>query len=317
MIGPLKDAQKGLEVYRGSSVLTDAKAQTQIRPVSDEGVSDVQPGRTPVLVVVRGEDLGRRFPLEDGRHIVGRDPDRADVVVRDPSVSGKHALIRVDGRESRYGLIDLGSRNGTLLNGCPVDSSALRDGDKVFLGETVLKFNLHDSIEADYHSRLNQLMHVDSLTGLFVRRWYDAEYPKAFQRARSQRQAFSILMMDMDGLKTVNDSHGHQLGSYCISEAGKIIRREIQPGGVGCRFGGDEFVAFLPGRDLEAALEVGEAIRGAIDTFDFRRGDIVVAPTISIGAADLHDEASADELARRADEALYRAKEAGRNCVVR
>ena len=174
----------------------------------------------------------------------------------------------------------------------------------------------HDSIESDYMSQIDQLMHVDSLTGLYVRRFFDHEYPKDFERAKAANRKFALMMMDMDGLKAVNDQHGHQLGSFCISETGKIILRKIKPHGVGCRFGGDEFVVYVRECSLEEAMRMAENIRGAVDTFDFTHGDITVAPTISIGVAVLTPEiASAERLARIADEALYRAKEAGRNTV--
>ncbi|MDH3521599.1 MAG: GGDEF domain-containing protein [Myxococcales bacterium] len=295
--------------------MQDPKSQTLVllssEPSSEEGGT-----RTPVLVVVQGEEIGRRYLLNEPKLILGRDPSHAQLVIRDPSVSGKHALVQVDVESGRFGLIDMGSRNGTFVNGRRVDSSALREGDKIFLGETVLKFSFHDAIEEDFHSRLNELMHVDSLTGLYGRRWFDREYPKEFERARANGRPFSVLMMDMDGLKQINDRHGHQMGSYCISEAGALIRHAIEPNGVGARFGGDEFVAFLRNGGLDEALDLGEQIRRAIEAFEFRKGDTRVAPTISIGAAELEPGVqSAEELTRLADDALYRAKKAGRNRV--
>jgi diguanylate cyclase (GGDEF)-like protein len=123
-------------------------------------------------------------------------------------------------------------------------------------------------------------------------------------------------MMDMDGVKPVNDEHGHQFGSYCISEAGKIIKRCLPVGSSGARFGGDEFVAFLPGFELDAACELAELIRSQIECFEFKMNEICVAPTISIGVAELQAGVqSAEELTRLADDALYRAKKAGKNQV--
>ena len=293
----------------------DPNGQTKFLQLT-ERKEEQEEHRTPALVVVQGNEIGRRYKLEPGRWILGRDADRCDLVISDGSVSGKHAMVQVDPEAGRYGLLDLGSRNGTLLNGQRVEACALRDGDKVFLGETVLKFTFLDSIESDYMSQIDQLMHVDSLTGLYVRRFFDHEYPKDFERAKAANRQFALMMMDMDGLKAVNDQHGHQLGSFCISETGKIILRKIKPNGVGCRFGGDEFVVYVRECSIEEAMRMAETIRGAVESFDFTHGDITVAPTISIGVAVLTPEiASAERLARIADEALYRAKEAGRNTV--
>ena len=101
------------------------------------------------------------------------------------------------------------------------------------MGSTIFKFTLHDSIEEDYHTQIEDLMNIDSLTGLYVRRWYDSEFPKVFKKAQAKDEPLCVLMMDLDGLKAVNDEHGHQMGSYCIAESGKIIKQCIEPSGVG------------------------------------------------------------------------------------
>jgi diguanylate cyclase (GGDEF)-like protein len=293
------------------------KTQTQILQLPD-AFRGRGGQRQPVLVVVQGDEIGRRYLLNERRLIVGRDPDRSDLVLADPSVSGKHAMVVVDPDTDRYGVIDLGSRNGTFVNGGRVESGSLRDGDKIFLGGTVLKFTFHDSIEEQFHGELDRLMHLDSLTGLYVRRWFDQEYPRAFERARSASRPLCLAMMDLDGLKAVNDAHGHQLGSYCVAEAGKIIKSCLPAGAAGARFGGDEFVAWFADLGIEAVLEVLERVRARIERFEFRRGDVAVRPTISIGVAELaRGSASAEELLRRADDALYRAKRRGRNAVSR
>jgi diguanylate cyclase (GGDEF)-like protein len=294
-----------------------SKTQTQILQMPDAFRSKGG-RRQPVLVVVQGEEIGRRYLLNERRLILGREPERADLAIADPSVSGKHALVVVDPEGDRYGIIDLGSRNGTYVNGNPVQSGGMRDGDKIFVGATVLKFTFHDSIEEQFHGELDRLMHLDSLTGLYVRRWFDQEYPRAFTKARSARRRLCVAMMDMDGIKEVNDLHGHQLGSHCISEAGKIIKATLPLGAAGARFGGDEFVAWFTDGDLEDVLDVAESIRRKIDAFEFRKGGVVVAPTISIGVAALAPDVNGpEELLRLADDALYRAKKQGRNTVSR
>jgi diguanylate cyclase (GGDEF)-like protein len=293
----------------------DPKSQTII--LDARGPSEQPEGpRTPVLVVVQGDQIGRRYLPNEPDLVLGRDPEQAQLRIRDPSVSGRHARVQVDVARGRFRLEDMGSRNGTFVNGRRVESSALCEGDKIFLGETVLKFTFHDAIEEEFHSRLDELMHVDSLSGLYVRRWFDLEYPKAFERMRARERPFCVLMMDMDGLKQINDRHGHQMGSYCIGEAGVLIKAAIEPNGVGCRFGGDEFVAFVRNCGLEEGLDLGEEIRRTVEAFDFCRDGVRVAPTISIGVAELMPGVkSAEELTRLADDALYRAKKQGRNTV--
>lgn len=294
-----------------------SRTQTQVLQMPDAFRS--RGGRRHlVLVVVQGDEIGRRFLLNERRLVLGRDPEKADLVLSDPSVSGRHALLQVDPVGGRCRVADLGSRNGTWVNGESVETRVLVDGDKLFVGGAVLKFTFHDSIEEQFHGELDRLMHLDSLTGLYVRRWFDREFPKAFRRARQAGEGLCVAMMDLDGLKPINDAHGHQMGSHCISEAGRLIKACLPAGAAGARFGGDEFVAWLGACALDDACEVAETIRRRVEAFEFRRDGTAVAPTISIGVAALEaDVHGHEELLRLADDALYRAKKAGRNTVSR
>lgn len=297
--------------------MSRSKTQTQIlsMPAAFRAKGGV---REPVLVVVQGEEIGRRYLLNESRLVLGRDADHADLVVADPSVSARHAVLGVDPEQDRYGIADLGSRNGTFVNGRRVEDGVLRDGDKIFVGATVLKFTFHDSIEERFHGELDRLMHLDSLTGLYVRRWFDQEYPRAFETARRYGRPLCVAMMDMDGLKQVNDRHGHQLGSHCIAETGRIIKSTLPGGAAAARFGGDEFVAWFGDARLDDVMDVAESIRMRVEAFEFRLEGVVVQPTLSVGVACLKPGVERpEELLRLADDALYRAKKLGRNKVAR
>jgi diguanylate cyclase (GGDEF)-like protein len=135
----------------------------------------------------------------------------------------------------------------------------------------------------------------------------------------SQRggRPLAVYMMDMDGLKKINDTHGHFAGATSIATVGgrlgKLVTAEH---GLVSRFGGDEFSAFVPGISRDAALQLGERLRIAVAGEPVAIGDVAVRPTISIGLAWYpEDGAGVEVLTRHADEALYRAKAAGRNCV--
>jgi diguanylate cyclase (GGDEF)-like protein len=128
----------------------------------------------------------------------------------------------------------------------------------------------------------------------------------------------ALLVMDLDGIKVINDTHGHLFGAYVIGEAGRLIGNVLGQRGIGCRFGGDEYLAALPDHDILTALEVGEQIRAAIGSHRFEREDVLLKPGISIGVAAFPEHASDPmELFQRADEALYRAKKSGKNRVSR
>src|SRR5438270_12358089 len=123
-------------------------------------------------------------------------------------------------------------------------------------------------------------------------------------------------MLDRDGRKLINDTHGHPVGAHTIAEVGKVIGQVVSPHGAACRFGGDEFAAFLPNLGKKEGLKVGETIRALVAGHRFEKDGVVVRPTISIGvSAYPEDGATADVLLRKADEALYRAKKGGRDRV--
>jgi two-component system, cell cycle response regulator len=217
--------------------------------------------------------------------------------------------------------VDLGSTNGTVVNGVKLPREGegkLAHNDKIVLGRTVLRFELMDRLEQAYDDQLQRLLNVDDLSGLYVRRRFDHELGSMVETARASRTSVALLVMDMDGIKAINDKHGHLFGAYTIGETGKLIGRVVAGRGIGSRFGGDEFCAALPGMDTEAAFLVAEEIRSAVAAHPYEREGIVLKPGISAGIASFPTNAdTAETLFQRADEALYRAKQSGKNKVCR
>jgi diguanylate cyclase (GGDEF)-like protein len=163
---------------------------------------------------------------------------------------------------------------------------------------------------------MDTLVGKDDLTGLVAKRRFDAAYVRAFDVARTGKTQLSVMFLDLDGLKQINDTHGHPVGAYTIAEVGKVIGRVVAEKGAACRFGGDEFAAFLPGTDKAGGRAVGEEIRKAIAEHKFDKDGVIVRPTVSIGVATFPDDGKApDVILRKADEALYRAKKTGRDRV--
>jgi diguanylate cyclase (GGDEF)-like protein len=282
-------------------------------------VADFQAGvkRFASLVVVAGSeaDLGHHVLL-DREVVVGRDP-AIEMPLADVGISRKHARIKRDEKRARYVVEDLGSTNGTRLNGVRLSKPhALTEGDKITLGATTLRFSYTDEVDVDFHQKLHQMVSTDDLTGLEAKRRFDASYQLAARSATEMKRPLAVLMMDMDGVKPINDTYGHHMGAYAIGEVGRLIDQEVSQAGRSCRFGGDEFMAFLPGSTRQAACALAERIRKRVEEHKFERDGIVVKPTISIGVAVLPDDAqSCEDLQRRADEALYRAKAQGKNRV--
>ena len=270
------------------------------------------------LTVIRGSDhdLGRYLVVGTSATI-GRGED-TDLSLHDHGVSRRHARI-VRGGDGVHLLGDLGSTNGTWVRGQRVgDDLPLRDGDKIFIGQTVLRFALADDLDLGYQTEVAQILGTDPLTGLESKRRFDDALDFALGAAQQSGQSLSLFMMDMDGVKGINDRYGHAFGAHVIGEAGRIIARELGPRGHACRFGGDEFCAFLAGHDADAAFATAESIRTAVERAGMSKNGIPLAPTLSVGIATTAAEPeAASALMDRADAALYRAKAAGKNRTAR
>jgi two-component system, cell cycle response regulator len=274
--------------------------------------------RLPVLVVLRGAQVGRRYLLNESGLVLGRRPDRANLVVPgDTQISSVHCRFERGAEPQSWQVVDLSSTNGTHIAGKQIAQMALRDGDRIVVGETVLKFTFHDELEEEYHRQVDHLMNIDDLTGLPVQRVFQTRFDEAIVRCVRRQQPIGLFMMDMDGLKKMNDQHGHLVGANSIATVGRRLGPIVQAAdGCASRFGGDEFSAFVPNADRKAMLELGEKIRRAVADEPITRGPVTVNPTISIGFAFYPEHGSSrEQLTRAADEALYRAKAAGRNRV--
>jgi len=283
-------------------------------------VGEPEPEHTPVLQACltvlhgQGADLGRIHVIER-ETLIGRAPD-ADLSLTDPGVSWRHARVWVD-PDGRHWLEDVGSTNGTRVRSRTLRGRAgLKEGDKILLGATILRFGLVDSLELGFQREVAALATVDPLTGLEAKRCFDDALEATLAIARQQGSSVALLMMDLDGIKAINDRHGHLFGAHCIGEAGRIIGRVIGRFGRVCRFGGDEFMACLPGHDAAAALQLAERARTAIDGAGMHRAGVPLHPTLSIGVACFPEDGDeAGELTAAADSALYRAKAQGKNRV--
>jgi diguanylate cyclase (GGDEF)-like protein len=218
-------------------------------------------------------------------------------------------------------LTDSGSRSGTYVNGERVQSQVLQNGDKITIGEQILRFELLDEIDREYQRQIHRLISHDDLTGLLSSRSFFSELRREAARAKIENRSFCVLMMDIDYFKLVNDTHGHLTGSKTLEEIGACISNCVRNGDAAARFGGEEFAAFLLDAEIAQALIAGERIRAEIEKQDFsviRQGKSAETHkvTISIGVSSFPDD-SLDpiELVEMADSALYRAKREGRNRV--
>jgi diguanylate cyclase (GGDEF)-like protein len=161
---------------------------------------------------------------------------------------------------------------------------------------------------------LDRLARIDALTGLYNRRQAQASLDEAVANARRYDHPLSILMIDIDHFKQINDSHGHAVGDDVLRFVATLIRETLRAGDLVARWGGEEFLAVLPSTDRSSAEIVAERVRTAVSQTPVITGDPVIAVSVSIGAAVVTDHRP-DELITAADAAMYAAKTAGRDTV--
>lgn len=168
------------------------------------------------------------------------------------------------------------------------------------------------------YDQLQQLAANDSLTGMFNRRFGMARLQEEYGRAVRSGSPIGICMFDLDHFKLVNDTHGHPMGDKVLIHVSKIIRSALREGDVALRYGGEEFMIVLPGASITDAYQIADRVRRLVEETVFQHGSQNLSLTISGGAASWpdFDSASSDALVRRSDEALYRAKQDGRNRII-
>lgn len=166
------------------------------------------------------------------------------------------------------------------------------------------------------HLRMSRHATLDGLTGTFNRRHFLELVEREWSRARRYDTACALLLLDVDHFKLVNDRHGHLCGDQLLRRIAEVSGETLRQADVLARFGGEEFIIFLPHTDPLGALDVAERIREGIQALDFRWEGAVIPVSASLGVAALADHhITLDQLISEADEALYSAKAAGRNCV--
>lgn len=287
----------------------------------------------------------------DRKYLIGRDT-RCDVVLEDEHVSRNHALLEYS--NGRILLVDQGSLNGTWYEGKRIDEvvlssnstfriadvnlsvrtslenvdrKSLESGDTM-LFEKQLAAIMEKADDPDLthdvdvlrqlynkkKEKLSELAFYDTLTGIYNRRYFDLKIREEVSRALRYKRALSVLMIDIDHFKKVNDKYGHQKGDEVLSAVAGLLKGSLRGTDIVCRYGGEEIVVILPETTAKNACKIGEGCRERIAA---RTTEAVVGGvTVSVGVAEMRGVDTPEQLIAAADRALYEAKDNGRNRVV-
>ena len=167
---------------------------------------------------------------------------------------------------------------------------------------------------------LDNLANLDGLTGAYNHRFFQNSLDQEISRCMRNSSTLSILLLDIDHFKKFNDTYGHQVGDFVLTEFAGILKENVRKYDIVARYGGEEFVVILPETDIEEAMKVAEKLRTAIDSADFDDSRETYSVTASFGVSSAkpatEDDFKKDLFISQADQALYEAKEKGRNKVV-
>lgn len=270
-----------------------------------------------VHIYPTNQSIGRRYPLGVDTLRLGRGDDN-DIRIHDNSVSRRHAVIEPD--SDGYLVLDLGSTNGTFVNDSQVTTpTALRDGNFLRVGNCIYKFLTGGNIEADYHEEIYRLTITDGLTNINNHRFLIDFLDRELARSIRHERPLSVLMLDLDHFKQVNDKHGHLCGDNALREFSHRLKSFVRREDLFARYGGEEFAMVLVETNANEALAAAERVRAAVSNQPFRNDGIVLNLTVSIGVSTTigdEGELMPAEILKRADVHLYKAKKAGRNRVV-
>lgn len=268
-----------------------------------------------VHIYPTGPTMGCRYPLTDRPLIIGRGDD-CDVRLTDHSVSRKHA--RIEPTPEGYRIADQQSTNGTFVNDKQLERpSLLHDGDYLRVGNCIYRYLAGGNIEAEYHEEIYRLTILDGLTQIHNARYLNEFLAREVVRSQRHSRPLSVLALDIDRFKSLNDSLGHLCGDFVLRELADVIRGNVRCEDLFARCGGEEFVVVLVETTTDGAVHVAERLREAVEHHQFRFESTPINLTISIGVSSTTGDAAVTSTALRkaADEKLYEAKRTGRNKV--
>ncbi|HEX3902727.1 MAG TPA: GGDEF domain-containing protein [Polyangia bacterium] len=287
---------------------------TRMAPAQAAGEADAQPAAA-YLVVLSGSNVGEMYRIDKDQVVIGRG-DKVDVRLVDDGISREHARLVKD--EGRIVLEDLGSTNGTFCNGVRAQRHPLAEGDKILIGSTtILKFSYQDKLDEMFQRQMSESALRDGLTRAFNKRYFSDRIESEFQYAIRHRTPLSLIFLDIDHFKKINDEHGHPAGDQVLTQLATLVMTMLGEEETLARYGGEEFAIVARGVELAAASALSERLRAAVEAHPFKFGGTGIPVTVSIGVARAPGPAmsASGDLVARADEAMYAAKRGGRNRV--
>jgi diguanylate cyclase (GGDEF)-like protein len=265
-----------------------------------------------------GERAGEIISLHNRAELtIGRSPS-AGFRIQDTAISRVHC--RIVHRDDTFYIEDLNSANGTMVNGEPAENVELRVGDRIQLGPNIVfQFGISDDTEDTLARRLYYASTRDPLTGTFNRHFLFERVASEISHAQRHKNSLSLMLIDIDHFKQVNDTFGHMVGDAVLREVARAMSVAIRSDDALARYGGEEFAILVKASSREETLLFAERLRERVASLRVLGGNTPMKVTVSIGVAELSEcedgDSSAEALFRIADQRLYKAKNSGRDRV--
>lgn len=270
------------------------------------------------LFFLSGPMQGRLFPLSEGTTVLGRGQE-CDIVIKDNRVSRKHLKLKLS--DEKAVIEDLKSTNGTFVNGEKIKQRTLRQNDKVHMSPTtIFKFSLADEDERVAIDELYELGVHDPLTGAYNKRYLIERLEEEMSHSKRFEVPLSLVMIDIDHFKEINDTHGHLAGDYVLIKTAELLNSMCRKEDVLARYGGEEFLMILRNTDEEGAVVQAERIRKEIASASIISEGITIDITVSLGVAGIQGGPECEDhekFIKEADQSLYSSKQQGRNRTTR
>jgi len=270
----------------------------------------------PYLIIVAGKNIGKLYNLSDHNEFIAGRSQECEIWIEDQTISRKH--FKIIKNDNLYEVQDLNSTNGTYVNSKRVNSMVLKAGDKIQISkDTIIQFDYFDENRKISEQKRYEMGVKDPITGTYNKSYFLQRINEEFSFCYRQNLPLSILMLDIDFFKMINDNYGHLAGDKVLQEIGVLVSHMIRSDDVFCRYGGEEFVIIMRNTSCQDAVNLADRIRKKMEEHEVQYDDQTLKVTISIGVATSIDRNFRDYVAliAEADKYLYLSKGSGRNKV--
>jgi two-component system cell cycle response regulator len=291
-------------------VITDIKAALE--------ASEREAAQKPAcLLAVGGVINGTIFDLQPGVTTCGRNADNT-IALEFQGISRAHFQLQLSADSQKAVVKDLGSSNGTFVNNTKIEGSVeVRRGDMIKIGSIALKYLPKGDPERLTYDQLQHEANTDGLTGCYNKRFFNDRIELEVKKCKVIGKPLCLIIFDLDHFKKLNDNYGHDAGDYVLKELAQVLRSGgMRENDIFARYGGEEFVVLLPETNLKEGFAIAERLRRLVEQHQFIYDAKRLPVTASIGIADYRQGVeTGTDLFKRADSAVYKSKEGGRNQV--